>query len=48
MSKVFEYFEEQKRYKGMDVSDYDDMRYHEDQDIKAMKKADEKRKKYRK
>ena len=55
MSKVFEYFEERRkmgiidnrspRQKKMSEADYDDMRYKEQQDIEAMRKAEENRKK---
>ena len=54
MSKVYEYFEERRklgiyefssqRQKKMDKADYDDTRYHEDQDDRAVKKAEEKNK----
>ena len=50
MSKVFEYFDERRRMgiidyrpprqKKMNEADYDDMRYHEDQDHEAMERAD--------
>ena len=50
MSKVYEYFEERRKMgiidnkpsqqKKMDGADYDDMKYKEDQDHRAMKKTE--------